>query len=49
MTASLVLLCVLRRSVSENLRQYAKEEEMKVSDTEDTEVEVSGSSCPKSV
>lgn len=49
MAVSLELLSILRRCLSENLKQYAKEEEMKVRNTEDTGVHISGCNCSKVV
>lgn len=44
---SLELLSSLRRNLSQNLRQHAKEEEMKVRNMEDTGVHICGLVVPK--
>lgn len=48
MIVNLTLLSTLR-SQSENVRQSAKEEDMKVRNVADTGIQLTSSSCPKAV
>ena len=43
------MLWSILRSQSENMRQSAKEEEIKARNVADTSVQLAGSSCPKAV